>query len=329
MSWSFFTKEGVEKIGEFGIVGLTGGDADTLDGLDSSQYWKKSEVIAADTLEGYGSADFVMITGDTMTGALILSGSPTIPTHAANKSYVDAQAALKLNLTGGTLTGPLNLPVADPVNPTHAAHKSYVDFQIGATVAVAGDTMTGTLLLAGTPPPGLGAVPRNYVDATFLPIAGGTLTGQITQAASPTSGTHLVNRNYVDGEVNTLETYVDDQDDAIYDYVNDQIALVTSGASGTTLTSIDNTDSPYLVSNTDSVILCTSTAGVITVLLPSGAPTGKIYTIKDAAGNADTNNITIQGGGGELVDGVASYLLDTPREWAVVVFDGTNWQVIG
>ena len=34
-------------------------------------------------------------TGDTMTGALTLSGDPTNTNHASNKNYVDTQASAK------------------------------------------------------------------------------------------------------------------------------------------------------------------------------------------------------------------------------------------
>jgi hypothetical protein len=52
----------------------------------------------------------VLKSGDTMTGALLLSGDPAVGLGAATKQYVDAGDALKLNLSGGTMTGALNLP---------------------------------------------------------------------------------------------------------------------------------------------------------------------------------------------------------------------------
>lgn len=51
---------------------------------------------------------------------------PTDTSHVA-KTYVDAQDALKLDKTGGTLTGPLFLPAAAPTGATQATPKSYVD----------------------------------------------------------------------------------------------------------------------------------------------------------------------------------------------------------
>ena len=48
------------------------------------------------------------------------------PQQFTSKTYVDSANALKLNLTGGTLTGALTLSGA-PTSNLHAATKSYVD----------------------------------------------------------------------------------------------------------------------------------------------------------------------------------------------------------
>ena len=50
----------------------------------------------------------------------------TEATQFPTKSYVDTANALKLNLTGGTLTGALTLSGA-PTTNLHAATKAYVD----------------------------------------------------------------------------------------------------------------------------------------------------------------------------------------------------------
>ncbi|WP_336800482.1 hypothetical protein [Kaistia sp. MMO-174] len=61
--------------------------------------------------------------GGTLTGPLILSGTPTLVTHAANKQYVDNRC---MPYTGGTFSGAVTLS-ADPVNALHPASKQYVD----------------------------------------------------------------------------------------------------------------------------------------------------------------------------------------------------------
>ena len=82
-------------------------------------------------------------TGGTFTTALSMSSNkitslatPTVGTDAANKQYVDDQAALKLSLSGGTMSGALAMGgkaitgVLDPVNAQDAATKKYVDDSI-------------------------------------------------------------------------------------------------------------------------------------------------------------------------------------------------------
>jgi hypothetical protein len=82
-------------------------------------------------------------TGGTFTTALSMSSNkitslatPTVGTDAANKQYVDDQAALKLSLSGGTMSGALAMGgkaitnLLNPVNAQDAATKKYVDDSI-------------------------------------------------------------------------------------------------------------------------------------------------------------------------------------------------------
>ena len=121
----------------------------------------------------YG-ADF---DGNTVRGV----ASPTLPTHAANKQYVDAETAKCLPLAGGRMTGPIcfseggtaliwhldcgvlaavpedqvdyaspdfaNLGVATPVEWFHAANKDYVDKK---TLVFTGKAVATTAWVANT-----------------------------------------------------------------------------------------------------------------------------------------------------------------------------------
>jgi len=53
------------------------------------------------------SNSLLTVTGATMTGPLYLSGDPTQLLQAADKHYVDAQAAASVPASGGTFTGPV------------------------------------------------------------------------------------------------------------------------------------------------------------------------------------------------------------------------------
>jgi hypothetical protein len=80
-----------------------------------------------------GDARYVNVTGDTMTGPLVLNADPTIGPQAATRNYVDtnilALEALKVDRAGDTMTGPLNLPTP-PTLATQATSKVYVDQSI-------------------------------------------------------------------------------------------------------------------------------------------------------------------------------------------------------
>ncbi len=78
---------------------------------------------------GASLAGYLLKSGGTMTGALVLAADPTAAAQAATKHYVDASIAGVsgfLPEAGGTMTGALTL-AADPTEPLEAATKEYVD----------------------------------------------------------------------------------------------------------------------------------------------------------------------------------------------------------
>lgn len=93
------------------------------------------------------------------------------------------------------------------------------------------------------------------------------------------------------------------------------VAYTRSSASPTTITSSD-----YFVS-------IDSSGGAITARLPSGASTGKVYYIKDGTGSAAVNAVTIDTAGAELIDGSATFTLNTPYQAIGVIYNGTNWEI--
>lgn len=179
---------------------------------------KKAESDISATVTGItdGSTPmpYVKLTGDTMTGALVLPGAPTADLEAATKKYVDdAVAAGGGGGGGGDVT------------------KEYVDQQVAALntaiatkVAKAGDTMTGPLVLSGAPTTDLQAATKKYVDDAVaaggggttdaLPLAGGTMTGNITMSSGtyvkltspPATGMDAVNKTYLDTQLANADT---------------------------------------------------------------------------------------------------------------------------
>jgi Collagen triple helix repeat (20 copies) len=110
---------------------------------------------------------------DGTPGATGPPGPPGTPgaDPDVDKAYVDAQDGLRLQLSGGAMTGPIFLgPGFTPTIDDMAAPKSYVDQRVDLRVAKSGDTMTGQLLL---PPLGGGtqaasAMPKQYIDEQDL-----------------------------------------------------------------------------------------------------------------------------------------------------------------
>jgi hypothetical protein len=94
---------------------------------------------------------------------------------------------------------------------------------------------------------------------------------------------------------------------------------VTAPGSGTTYTALV----------TDRFIDITAT-GAFALSLPDPVASnnsGQIYTIKDVAGNAFTNNITITPASG-TIDGAASLVLNANYVSATLFSDGTNYYVV-
>jgi hypothetical protein len=136
--------------------------------------------------------DYLLLTGGTLSGPLILAADPTLPLGAVTKQYVDANSSTGgpfLPLAGGTLTGPLALN-ADPTTNLQAATKQYVDAHSGTGggagyLPLTGGTLTGPLTLAADPTVPLGTATKEYVD------------NSITAAIAGISGGVASNTNYV------------------------------------------------------------------------------------------------------------------------------------
>ena len=66
--------------------------------------------------------------------------------------------------------------------------------------------------------------------------------------------------------------------------------------------------------------------GATTITLPASTA-GKVYIIKDAVGDAETNPITIVATG-STIDGVGSYILNINWSSVSMVYNGIEWNVI-
>jgi hypothetical protein len=86
----------------------------------------------------------------------------------------------------------------------------------------------------------------------------------------------------------------------------------------------------YLVAGNDEIIMI-NTPCPATIILPSddaGLFKNRVLYIKDHAGQAKINPITITCAGGKTIDGASSVILDSGYAHVQVVHDGTDWKII-
>jgi hypothetical protein len=99
------------------------------------------------------------------------TATPTANDDLTRKGYVDTQDALKLSLTGGTMSGAIAMGTSkitglgDPTLIQDAATKNYVDTQDATKLSLSGGTMTGGIVMGA-----------NKVTSTATPTADDDLT---------------------------------------------------------------------------------------------------------------------------------------------------------
>ena len=77
---------------------------------------------------------------------------------------------------------------------------------------------------------------------------------------------------------------------------------------------------------TDEYFLGIIYDGAVTVTLPA-ATAGKVYVVKDAVGDAQTNPITIVATA-STIDGAANYILNIDWSSVTLVYNGIEWNVV-
>jgi hypothetical protein len=92
------------------------------------------------------------------------------------------------------------------------------------------------------------------------------------------------------------------------------------------VTVTDVTTPTYTALATDYMLCVDTATNAVTITLPTGI-LGTVYIVKDCSGNANINPITINGTGGELVDG-SSATIDAPYGSIQFVFNGTEWSIV-
>jgi hypothetical protein len=261
------------------LTGLVAG-AGTISDLDT--------VLTAMNKLAFANGDYVSKTANQtingtvainqLTGDLII---PTVPmglTSAVNQTFVNNADALKLNLTGGNLTGALQMNAQNEIRFSDAA-TNYVGFKAPATLAAnkiwtlpATDGTVGQILKTD------GAGVLSWVTDN---TGAGAFTGTINKAvitdgatgALTTSATSDVELGYVAGVTSSIQTQLNGKQPlaapltALAAYNTNGI-LVQTAANTFTGRSIAGTANRLTVTNGDGVA-ANPTLNIPTALLPS------------------------------------------------------------
>lgn len=94
------------------------------------------------------------------------------------------------------------------------------------------------------------------------------------------------------------------------------------------ITALTDADSPYTALADDYYFSCDVSSGTLTIDLPDSPTTGRVFVVKDAQGNAATNNITVTTTGGAVtIDVSTTYVLATNYQATQFIFNGTSYEV--
>lgn len=109
------------------------------------------------------------------------------------------------------------------------------------------------------------------------------------------------------------------------DIINIGSGNIITGGNPSPVTVTQVTTATYTATAQD-YFLCVDVAAPVTITLPTGI-LGTVYIVKDCDGDAATNPITVQGTGGELVDGNTA-TINTNFGSLTFVFNGSAWSIV-
>jgi len=121
---------------------------------------------------------------------------------------------------------------------------------------------------------------------------------------------------------------IPEQNEVGWSSLTDYLVALSSGASTKQMLYSVRliTSAPSTLTTTDTVVLI-NVASPSAITFPAGT-SGQFYTVIDTSGAANTNNITITASGGQLLNGAASYVINSVFGAVTFQFDGTNWHIL-
>lgn len=178
--------------------------------------WNGTEWTAATS-----TADFVIRSGDTMTGHLTLSANPVNALHAVTKQYVDVNAITplsnKVSKTGDSMSGTLSMGatinmggnrIENVGNPNSSDDAATVQWSTTNLLRVdGGNAMNASLNFNGNRAVNMGnpavmtdGASAQWVQNNYVRLNGGNtpMTGYLTLNANPVNPMHAATKAYVD-----------------------------------------------------------------------------------------------------------------------------------
>ena len=100
---------------------------------------------------------------------------------------------------------------------------------------------------------------------------------------------------------------------------------LSTSAVAVTVRDVNSTSS---VQATDYVLRCIQNQAITITLPAKNTSAGRVLIFKDALGNANTNNVTLDGDSSDTIDGNATYVMDGNNESVTLTCDGINgWMI--
>ena len=213
---------------------------------------------------------------------------------------------------------------------TSESIKAYVDTQIGGIDEFVELTDT----------------PANYTGAGLQMVRVNTgadaleftaLTADLVGAGTLNIGANALTINSIeivgaDGEVNASAVedkfLRNDGDDSTSGRLS-VVGITNTAGVIRNVTTVNVATYDTLVSDDILNVTYTTTAAVTSLTIPTAQTVaGRTIVIKDAAGNAGTNNITIDTEGAQTIDGSATLVLSDNYASVILYSDGSNWFVM-
>lgn len=275
-------------------------------------------------LVGAGTATITKVGPSASTGQILQNNAGADPSYSTAtypstttinqilySSSANVVAGLATANQGVLTTGTTGIPV---ITSLAGNGELIIGSTAGAPAAATLTAGTGISITNGS---------NSITIAVNGAAVGETITGQSGGALSPTAG----NWNIFGDGVTASGTSTAGN-------------IITSGA-GSTLT-ISPTQaqfmtnytqvligaSPYTALVTDYYISAVSSGGAITIKLPNAPTTNRLFIIKDNAGDASVNNISVTTVGGAVtIDGQTTYTIAGNFGSINLLFNGTSYEV--